>query len=258
MEPTSHDAAGGAVHESAFVDATARIAASAVVGPHATVLEHVTLGASAHIGAAATVRAGLNVGDHARVEAGSVVTRDVPMHTIVDGNPAQITGYVDAAPTHEYGTRVNAGPTPRFVHESEVDGVTVHRFPVVHDMRGDLVVGEFHQFVPFTPQRFFVIHNVPDAEIRGEHAHVECHQFLICLAGRVRVLADDGTTRQEFVLDEVSQGLHLPPMTWAAQFGYTPDAVLMVFASHRYDNADYIRAYDEFLEQRRAFDEVHA
>ena len=61
------------------------------------------------------------------------------------------------------------------------------------------------------------------------------------------VLGDDGSRRQDFVLDQPNIGFYMPPMTWGSQFNYSPDAVLLVFASHYYDPDDYIRDYDEFL-----------
>jgi hypothetical protein len=62
------------------------------------------------------------------------------------------------------------------------------------------------------------------------------------------VVADNGATREEFQLDRPDLGIHLPPMTWGVQYKYSEDAVLLVFASHYYDNADYIRDYSEFLQ----------
>ena len=94
--------------------------------------------------------------------------------------------------------------------------------------------------------------DVPSQEVRGEHAHHECHQFLVCLSGSVRVVADDGTRRSEVLLDRPSIGVHLAPMTWGIQYRYTADARLMVLASHAYDADDYIRSYDEFLGLVRA------
>ena len=83
--------------------------------------------------------------------------------------------------------------------------------------------------------------------MRGEHAHRICHQYLVCVAGNVRVLADDGVSRLDVLLDAPNKGLHLPPMTWGTQYDYSEDAVLLVFASHAYDADEYIRDYDEFL-----------
>jgi hypothetical protein len=67
-------------------------------------------------------------------------------------------------------------------------------------------------------------------------------------------VADDGRTRQEFILDQPNAALYLPPMTWVVHYNYSPDAVLMVLASDHYDAADYIRDYAEFVELRRRYD----
>jgi UDP-2-acetamido-3-amino-2,3-dideoxy-glucuronate N-acetyltransferase len=101
--------------------------------------------------------------------------------------------------------------------------------------------------VPFEVKRYFLVYDVPNAKVRGEHAHRHCHQFLIAVKGTIRVVADDGARHEEFVLDRPSLGLHLPPMTWGIQYGYSVDAVLLVLASEHYDPADYIRDYGRFL-----------
>ncbi len=130
---------------------------------------------------------------------------------------------------------------------TDVQGVTWHRLPLAVDLRGSLSVGEIGQQIPFEVLRYFLVFDVPSAETRGEHAHRECHQFLVCVAGEVAVVADDGSKRQEFILDRPNLGIHLPPMTWGVQYKYSANAVLLVLASHHYSAADYIRDYDEFL-----------
>ena len=97
------------------------------------------------------------------------------------------------------------------------------------------------------PFRYFVISQVPSKELRGEHAHRTCHQFLVCLCGSCRVLLDDGSSRFQVTLDRPELGLYMPAMIWGTQYSYSPDAVLLVFASHHYDPTDYIHSYDEFL-----------
>ena len=193
----------------------------------------------ASIGANATILPGIKVGRQAMVGAGSVVTRSVPPNAIVIGNPARIVGYVDAEPD-----------TPSNVKDAESPSITadprLHQLPKVVDIRGSLTVGEFERSIPFLAKRYFMVFDVPSVETRGAHAHRECHQFLICVSGKVSVVADDGRTRREFLLDRPDIGLHLPPLTWGIQYKYSEDAVLLVFASHYYDNADYIRDYEEF------------
>lgn len=131
-------------------------------------------------------------------------------------------------------------------------GATLIRQHAIFEARGHLTVGEMGQGLPFAPRRYFVISQVPAEDIRGQHAHRELHQFLICLAGSVIVEVDDGERTNIVHLDRPQVGLHLQPMVWASQHTYTRDAVLLVMASSEYQAADYIRDHDEFLALRRA------
>lgn len=141
---------------------------------------------------------------------------------------------------------VNVRTTP-----TGVRGVDIYRFPWVEDPRGDLTVGEFENEFPFRPKRYFIISGVPAGEIRGEHAHKRCQQFLICAYGQCSVTVDDGTTRVEVLLNKPSIGIHVPPMIWGRQWQYSSDAALLVFASELYDPSDYIREYNGFLDAVR-------
>ena len=200
--------------------------------------------AGASIGAGATILPGITIGSKAMVAAGAVVTRSVPANAIVVGNPAKIVGYVDAERNKlPAGERVTAEVGAQ---ATQVAGVTWHRMPRVIDMRGSLTVGEFDRSIPFAVKRYFMVFDVPSMETRGEHSHRVCHQFLICIRGSCAVVADDGKNRQEFLLDSPDVGVHLPPMVWGIQYKYSADAMLLVFASHHYDGADYIRNYAEF------------
>ena len=204
---------------------------------------HIANGAS--IGSGANILPGLKIGTRAMVGAGAVVTRDVPARAIVSGNPARIVGYVDATgrPAFERSTAVPQGASRT---ATGVRDVTLHRLVLVDDLRGTLSAGEFEAHVPFLPRRYFIVFDVPGKDVRGEHAHRKCHQFLVCARGSVAVVVDDGTNSEEVTLDAPNLGLYLPPMIWAAQYKYSSDALLLVFASDLYDPADYIRDYDEF------------
>ena len=135
--------------------------------------------------------------------------------------------------------------------EDLVRGARLVRLHAVEEARGLLTVGEVERQLPFRPMRYFVISNVPDEDIRGEHAHRELHQFLVCLAGTVVAEVDDGRSRRTVRLDTPRVGLHMAPMVWGAQHQYSRDAVLLVLASAAYDAGDYVREYDRFLELRR-------
>jgi UDP-2-acetamido-3-amino-2,3-dideoxy-glucuronate N-acetyltransferase len=203
------------------------------------------IASGASIGSGANILPGLKIGSRAMVGAGAVVTRDVPARAIVSGNPARIVGYVDATgrPAAERTTIVTEGATRT---ETGVRGVTLHRMVRVEDLRGTLSAGEFEAHVPFLPRRYFMVFDVPGKDVRGEHAHRHCHQFLVCARGSVSVVIDDGASSEEVALDAPNLGLYLPPMIWATQYKYSADALLLVFASDPYDAADYIRDYDEF------------
>jgi len=199
----------------------------------------------ASIGANATILPGLRLGRHCMIGAGAVVTRSVPPYAIVVGNPARIVGYV-GDPKHAAPQNVPVSENVQWT--TDVQGVTVRRLKNVKDLRGNLSVGEFPQDIPFEVKRYFLVYGVPSMETRGEHAHRRCHQFLICVHGSCSVVADDGRARQEFKLDRPEIGVHLPPLTWGTQYKYSPDAVLLVFASEHYDAADYIRDYEQFTQ----------
>lgn len=200
----------------------------------------------ASIGANATILPGLEIGAGAMIGAGAVITRSVPPHAIAVGNPARIVGYVGAQETGPAEPGAATGGKTVQVIASEVNGVTLHELPRIEDMRGSLSVGEFERSVPFLPRRYFLVFDVPSREIRGEHAHRQCKQFLICVKGSCSVVADDGKNRREYLLDRPDLGIYLPPMVWGTQYKYSSDAVLLVFASDYYDAADYIRDYGEF------------
>jgi UDP-2-acetamido-3-amino-2,3-dideoxy-glucuronate N-acetyltransferase len=213
-----------------------------------------TVRAGASIGANATILPGLTIGRLAMVGAGSVVTRSVPAHAVVLGNPARIVRYVNTIETAPETSAPAVAPETGEVR-LRVRGVTLERRPVIKDMRGDLTAREVGQGLPFVPKRYFIVHDVPSKEVRGEHAHRELEQLLVCIRGSVAVVVDDGTQRQEVLLDSPELALYLPRMTWGIQYKYSADAALLVLASEVYRASDYIRDYDAFLRERRAYDE---
>lgn len=200
----------------------------------------------ASIGSNSTILPGLNIGKFSMVGAGSVVTKNVPDFAIVVGNPARIIGYVDVNNVQ----RVKEHPEKLLEEKKlvyELAGSFVHELPKIEDLRGNLSVIEFQKNLPFEVKRCFWIYGVPSSEVRGEHAHIECHQFIVCIAGSIQLLLDNGTKREQLKLDRSTLGVHIPPKNWAIQYQYSKDAVLLVFASHHYDEKDYIRDYDSFL-----------
>lgn len=191
----------------------------------------------ASIGGGAVILPGITIGEGAMVGAGAVVTRNVPPFATVVGNPARVIGFAGdrEAPAVVTGSIDAPEPTSTLM--------PLHK---ATDSRGSLVALELGVDLPFEPARFFLVFGVPSRDVRGEHAHRVCEQFLVCVAGSVQAITDDGVTRQDHHLDSPGVGLYMPAMTWGTQYSYSPDAVLAVFASHPYDPADYIRTYAEF------------
>ena len=235
----------------AFIAPAVRVGERVRFGPNAVVLAPEEDGASltviedeADVGANATVLPGVTIGFGARVRPGAVVSRSIPPLAIAEGNPARIIGYVDAQSS---APLPNVGPLEPRGRHSRVHGVRLLELPTAADIRGALVVAEAGSDIPFEPQRWFLVHGVPSAETRGQHAHHTCHQLLLAVSGSLKVVADDGDHREEFHLDRPDIALLLPAMTWGIQYDYSPRTVLLVIASERYDPADYIRDYGEFL-----------
>jgi len=242
------------VFNDCIVPANARIADNVTFGPRVVLAgDGIELRANARLDAACVIGEGVTVGQGAWVRAGAVVLRSVPPNAIVEGNPAQVVGYVSGG---EMPTR----PDPRHVDSQGFSMLPrPARVPLgvgesalflmrrVFDARGALTVGEVPTEVPFSPARYFAVFDVPSVELRGEHAHKLCEQFLICMHGSCRVLLDDGQQRCEVTLDRPDMGVHMPAMIWGTQYRYSPDAVLLVFASRPYEAEDYLRTYDEFM-----------
>ena len=240
---------GAVLTEACIIGEQVFVGAGACVGKGASVLARACIGAGALVGDGASVREaavlapGVRVGAHARIEPGAVVTRDVPPNAVVQGHPAVIVGYVDAPEFTATAAALGSAGTVT----SRVKGVRLHEMREIQDMRGFLCAAELGRELPFAPRRCFFVYSVPNAQVRGEHAHLRCEQFLIAVHGSLRVMADDGYQRQDFRLDRPNLGLHLPAMTWGVQYGYSEDAVLMVLASDPYDPDDYIRDHADFI-----------
>ena len=199
----------------------------------------------ASIGANATVLPGITIGENSFVGAGAVVTKDVPPNAIVFGNPARIQGYLDSEDKSDSLNSQHFPHTdPRPVIQSTCKIIELKR---ASDARGHLVAIDFNDFETFSVERIFYVYGVPNGNVRGEHAHKKCYQFLIALSGSLKVTLDDGFDKMDIFLDSPQKGLLVPPGIWAVQHSFSFDAVLAVLASDPYDPTDYIRTYSEFL-----------
>ena len=115
------------------------------------------------------------------------------------------------------------------------------------DARGKLGVLELPLTLPFEAQRVFYVFDLPAHVRRGGHAHKTLHQCMVCLTGALDVTLDDGSRQQTFRLDDPTKALHIPPLTWASQDNIESGTTYFVLASETFDEADYLRNYDDFL-----------
>ncbi|MBI4031695.1 MAG: WxcM-like domain-containing protein [Proteobacteria bacterium] len=128
---------------------------------------------------------------------------------------------------------------------SDVKEIT---FPCHPSMEAVLTVFESPPHVPFAIERIFTI-DASRAGKRGAHAHRACQQILVCLKGKIALVIKDGLKEKAFALDSAQKGILIPAGLWAEQ-EYEAGSLLMVLASHRYDEKDYIRDYNAFLKLR--------
>jgi len=127
-----------------------------------------------------------------------------------------------------------------------LDDCRLLELPVVHNPQGNLTYIEAERHVPFDIARVYYLYDVPGGATRGGHAHRELEQLLVATSGSLEVLIDDGSRREGIHLNRSYVGLYMPSMIWRELVNFSSGSVCMVLASAPYDEADYIRDYDEF------------
>ena len=178
------------------------------------------------------------------VGAGSVVTSDVPPHAIMAGTPARILRF--RAPPSLCGENLN-GVIAENLQEPRVQGVRWVKMTRRGNNKGQSIAGEWKTDWPFNPIHVEFVFNLPDTAIRSHHAYRECHQLLLCLTGGLKILVDNGTIREELLIHHPEHALYVPNGIWTCQYGFQPNTVLAIFASHEFDEADIVRDYRNFL-----------
>ena len=116
------------------------------------------------------------------------------------------------------------------------------------DERGQLVSLEEFNDIPFKIKRVYYMYDTIKGVVRGHHAHKSLEQILICIHGSCKVKLDNGKETKVVNLEKPYEGLYVSSNTWREMYDFSPDAVLMVLASEIYDEKDYIRDYEQFLE----------
>ncbi|UUA71420.1 sugar 3,4-ketoisomerase [Cellvibrio sp. QJXJ] len=116
------------------------------------------------------------------------------------------------------------------------------------DERGQLTILEAQKNIPFSVKRVYYLTNMKHDVPRGFHAHKELEQVAVCVAGKCRMLLDNGQAKEDVWLDAPNKAIRIEPMVWHEMHDFSENCVLLVLASEHYDESDYIRNYSDFIE----------
>lgn len=128
-----------------------------------------------------------------------------------------------------------------------MENASILNFDSRGDNRGKLIALEASNNIPFDIKRVYYIFDTVQDVRRGKHAHLDLEQVLLCVSGECKILLDNGDEKETFLLNSPDKGLYIKGLIWREMYDFSPDAVLLVLASDFYDEADYIRNYDEFI-----------
>ena len=128
-----------------------------------------------------------------------------------------------------------------------VNDARIIKFPIFKDKRGSLTFIEELKNIPFNISRIYYLFDIRKGASRGSHAHKLNEGLLISIVGEFKVEIDDGFQKKLFHLNKPNEGLYIPKMIWRNLFDFSDNALCLALASHEYDENEYIRDYDSFL-----------
>lgn len=132
-----------------------------------------------------------------------------------------------------------------------INDCNIIQLPKISERKGAITPIYSNDHVPFQIERVFYLYDVPGGEGRGAHAHRALHQFIVSVMGAFDVVMDDGKETRRVRLDRAYYGLHIPPMIWAHEENFSSGGICLVLASMTYEESDYIRDYNDFLQERQ-------
>lgn len=132
----------------------------------------------------------------------------------------------------------------------DIAAVSMIQLPMFRQENGDLLVVEANGHFPLPIARVFSV-RAAEGAVRGRHAHRACTQMMVCIAGAIDVVCDDGHAKKKVTLDRPDVAILVPPGLWAEETYRTSGSILTVFCDRPYEADDYIRDYDEFLAYRQ-------
>lgn len=131
-----------------------------------------------------------------------------------------------------------------------IQDISVLKIPVVEDLSGNLAFIQ-NGVLPFEFKRVYYLFDVPSSAFRGGHSHIEQHEVLIALSGSFEVTVNDGKDKKSYLLNKPNVGLYLPKGIWRELENFSSGAVCLVLASDVFEETDYIRDYETFLNSKK-------
>ena len=125
----------------------------------------------------------------------------------------------------------------------------------IHNRAGNITIVEDQTHIPFDVRRIYYLYDIPGGEDRGGHAHKALHQLIVAASGSFHVLLDDGQNKKIVTLNRPDYGLMVVPGIWRELFEFSSGAICLVLASQKYDQEDYIRSYEQFVDFRTSYSE---
>lgn len=131
---------------------------------------------------------------------------------------------------------------------SNVFNCSVIELPQIHNEFGSITVVDHQKdIIPFEVKRIYYLYDVPGGESRGAHGHKELYQLIIAASGSFNVILDDGKIKRTITLNNPNYGLYIPPGIWRDLESFSSGSILLVLASEKYSEKDYLRNYKEYL-----------
>ncbi len=122
--------------------------------------------------------------------------------------------------------------------------------PKIERAEGNIAVIE-NDIIPFEIKRVYYLFDVPSSAKRGGHAHKDLNQILIALSGSFDVVLKDGNQEKTITLNKPDKGLLIQNNIWRELENFSSGSVCLVLASKTFDENDYIRDFDAFLEYNK-------
>ena len=135
--------------------------------------------------------------------------------------------------------------------KSTINDCSIIELDKHHHVKGNITVVENNQEVPFNIKRIYYLYDVPGGETLGGHAHKELRQLIVAASGSFSVILKDGNSKKTIVLNRPYHGLLIVPGIWRELDDFSSGSVCLVLASENYDENDYLREYDQFVEYKK-------